>query len=50
MTYKVVESSLQAKEEGRICRLGHVGNRAVWQNQIEADNGVDGETVLIGLV
>ena len=33
-----------------MCRLGDVGNCAVGQNQVEADNGVDGETVLIGLV
>ena len=50
VTHEVVESSLQAKEEVRVSRLGHVSDRAVGQNQVEAYNGVDRETVLIGLV
>jgi hypothetical protein len=31
-------------------RLGHTGDRAVGQNQVVSDNGVDGKTILIGLV
>ena len=49
MTHEIVESSLQAEEEIWVGRLGHVRNCAVGQNQIIADNGVDGETILISL-
>jgi hypothetical protein len=49
-TYEVVKSSLQAKEEVGVSRLGHVGNCAVGKNQVEADNCVNGESMLIGLV
>ena len=31
-------------------RLGYITDCAVGQNQIEADDGVDGKTILIGLV
>jgi len=49
-TYKVVESSLQSKEEVGVSRLGHVSDCAVGQDQIEADDGVDSKAILIGLV
>ena len=48
--HKVVKTSLQTKEEIRVCRLCDISNRAVGQNQVKADNGVDSETVLVGLV
>ena len=48
-THEIVKSSLQPEEEVGVGRLGHTGNRAVGQNQVEGDNGVDGKTVLIGL-
>ena len=50
MAHKVVVSSLQPKEEVGVSRLGHIGDRAVGQNQVEADNGVDRKTVLIALI
>ena len=48
--HKVVETSLQTKEEVRVCRLRDISNRAVGQNQVKADNGVDSGAVLVGLV
>ena len=50
MAHEIVESSLQAKEEVRVGRLGHMSDCAVGQDQIIADDGVDGETILICLV
>jgi len=49
-THKVVESSLQTEEQVGVSRLGHIGNCPVGQNQVEADDGVDGKTVFVGLV
>ena len=49
-THEVVKTSFQTKEEVGVRRLGDISNRAVGKNQIEADNGVDGETMLISLV
>ena len=48
--HEVVEASLQTEEEIGICRLGDIPNRAVGQNQVVADNGIDDETVLVSLV
>ena len=50
MTHKVVVSSLQTKEEVGVSLPGHIGNCAVGQDQVEADNSVDRKTVLIALV
>jgi len=47
MTHEVVESPLQSKEQVGVSRLGHVGDCAVGQNQVEADDGVDGEAMLM---
>ena len=49
-THEVVESSLQPKEEVGVGRLGHTGDRAIGQNQVVADDSVDGKAILIGLV
>lgn len=50
VAHEVVESSLQAKEEVGVRRLGHVGNCAVGQNQVEANSAINRKTVLVGLV
>ena len=50
VAHEIVESSLQAKEEVGVSRLGHISNRAVGQNQVEADSAVNREPILIGLV
>ena len=39
--HKIIESPFQAKKKVRMCGLGHIRNRAVGQDQVEADNGVD---------
>ena len=49
MAHKVVKSPLQSKEQVGVSRLGNVGDCAVGQNQVEADDGVDGEAMLISL-
>jgi len=49
-TYKVVESSLQSKEEVGVSRLGYISYCTVGQNQVEANYGVNGKTILIGIV
>jgi hypothetical protein len=49
-THEVVKSSLQPKEEVGVGRLGHTSDCAIGQNQVVANDGVDGKTILIGLV
>jgi len=49
VTHEVVKPSLQTPEDIRVRRLRDIGNRAVGQNQVEADDGVDGKTILVGL-
>jgi len=49
-THEVVEASLQTPEEVGVRRLGDISNRAVGQNQVEADDGVEAQTILVGLV
>jgi hypothetical protein len=49
-THEVVKSSLQPKEEVGVRRLGHIGDCAVRQNQVVADDCVDGKAILVGLV
>ena len=50
VTHEVVKTSLQTPEQVRVRRLGDISNRAVGQNQVVADDGVEGKTVLISLV
>ena len=50
VTHEIIKTSLQTPEEIRVRRLGDIGNRAVGQNQVEADDGVDAKTMLISLV
>ena len=47
MTHEVVKASLQTPEQVRLRRLGDISNRAVGQDQVEADDGVDAEAMLI---
>ena len=49
MTHEVIKASLQTPEKVRVLRLGDTGNRAVGQNQVVANDGVDGKTVLVSL-
>ena len=49
-THEVVEASLQTPEEVGVRRLGDISNRAVGQNQVVADDGVEAQTILVGLV
>jgi hypothetical protein len=48
--HEIIESPFQAEKEVRMRRLGHVCNSAVGQDQVEADNGVNCQTILAGLV
>jgi len=50
MTHEIVQASLQAPEEIRVRRLGDIGNRAIGQNQVDADDGVNDKTILVSLV
>ena len=49
VTHEVVKTSLQTPEQVRVHRFGDMSNCAVGQNQVVADNGVDGRTILISL-
>jgi len=49
-THEVVKTSLQTKEEVGVRRLADINNCAVGKNQVEADDGVEGKTVLASLV
>jgi hypothetical protein len=49
-THEIVKSSLQPKEQVGVSQLSHTGDCAIGQNQVVTDDGVDGKTVLIGLV
>ena len=46
---EVVETSLQTKEQVGMGRLGDMSNRAVGENKIEGNDGVEGKTMLISL-
>ena len=50
VTYEIVKASLQSPEEIRLRRLGHMSDRAIGQNQVEANDGVDTKTISISLV
>ena len=50
VTHEVVKASLQTPEQVRVRRLGDISDRAVGQNQVVSDDGVEGKTILIRLV
>ena len=50
VTHEVVKTTLQTPEQVRVRRLCDISNRAVGQNQVEPNDGVEGETILISLV
>ena len=39
--HKIIKSPFQTEKKVGMSRLGHIRNRAVGQDQVEADNGVD---------
>lgn len=49
-THEIVKSSLQAKEEVSVSRLGHTGDCTIGQNQVETNGAVNRKSTLIGPV
>ena len=50
VTHKIVKTSLQTPEQVRVRRLVDISSRAIGQNQVVADDGIEAKTILIRLV